>query len=154
MTARTNDSARPLRTRSDDRAAAAQRFIVFFNHHIRDFATQPGRHSENEQAVLALLHTRREATASEIARALQLDRGYLSRILQAFRHDALIAEDAAADRRARFLRLTARGRKHAAAVQRSRRRRLDGLFDRLSAAQARALVSAMRRIELILRARP
>ncbi|HMK80399.1 MAG TPA: hypothetical protein VK438_12160 [Xanthobacteraceae bacterium] len=150
MTARTGDSARAPRARPGDRAASAQQFILFFDRHIRGFAAGSGRHSDAAQAVLLWLDARHQATASEIARALQLDRGYLSRILQAFRRDALIGEDLAADRRARFVRLTARGRRLAAALRRARRRRLDGLFDRLSAAEAQALLAAMRRIELIL----
>jgi DNA-binding MarR family transcriptional regulator len=153
MTARTSASARSSSRRSD-RAASAQRFIHFFDRHIRDVAARAGRHSDTEQAILLWLETRGEATASEIARGLALDRGYLSRILQAFRRNALIAEGAAADRRARFVRLTPRGRKRVAALQRERRRRLGALFDHLSAADAQALVAAMRRIEVLLSARP
>ena len=153
MTARTSASARSSRVPSQDRAASAQRFILFFDRHIRAYRETAGRYSDTEQGILLALAQRRECTASEIARALQLDRGYLSRILQAFRSEALIAEVSGADRRARVLKLTGRGRRLAVALQRAKRRRLGALFDRLSAAEAQALVAAMREIELIL-ARP
>jgi DNA-binding MarR family transcriptional regulator len=150
MTARTSASARSSRVPSQDRAASAQRFILFFDRHIRAYHDTAGRYSDTAQSILLALAARRECTASEIAKALQLDRGYLSRILQAFRLEALIAEAGSADRRARVLRLTARGRRRAAALQRAKRRRLGALFDRLSAAEAQTVIAAMREIELIL----
>jgi DNA-binding MarR family transcriptional regulator len=150
MTARTSASARSSHVPSQDRAASAQRFIVFFDRHIRGLRESHGRHSDTEQSILLALAARRECTASEVARVLQLDRGYLSRILQAFRREALVAETSGADRRARVLKLTARGRRLAAALQRAKRRRFAALFERLSAADAQALITAMREIELIL----
>jgi DNA-binding MarR family transcriptional regulator len=70
------------------------------------------RYTLTQARVVFELGKRKRASASEVAAALGLDLGYLSRIVQGFRAQGLVARTKSADdgRRA-WLTLTARGRK-------------------------------------------
>ena len=69
-----------------------------------------------ESRVIYELGARRQATASELARDLELDPGYLSRIVRRFDKQGLIArKPSASDRRQTELRLTPDGRRTSAA---------------------------------------
>ena len=64
-----------------------------------------------EARVLYELANRKNPTASDLAEALALDRGYLSRILKGFEHRNFLRRTVGSDdRRKSFLALTAKGK--------------------------------------------
>jgi DNA-binding MarR family transcriptional regulator/GNAT superfamily N-acetyltransferase len=101
-----------------------------------------------EARVLYELYSRKDTTASEIAAALDLDQGYLSRLLQQFEKRGLVTRRASKDdARRSHLSLTARGRKTFAPLDlRSQRDAID-LLTKLPEAEQERLVSAMATIE-------
>jgi DNA-binding MarR family transcriptional regulator len=135
-----------------ERVLAAHRFIQFFDAHIRApyLRTEAGPSPSASQQVLLALGSRQEFTATKIAQELRIDRGYLSRILNAFQERAIIAGiNSKTDGRVLQLRLTAKGRKMVESIQRGRDRRLRTIFGGLSVQDTHAVIAAMRRIELI-----
>jgi DNA-binding MarR family transcriptional regulator/N-acetylglutamate synthase-like GNAT family acetyltransferase len=107
--------------------------------------------SLTETRVLYELAHRDRPTASEIARELGLDAGYLSRILLRFEKQRLVARQRSAiDARQSHLQLTAAGRKAFAPLDRGASRQVDAMLDGLSDGRRAQLVGAMRRIEELL----
>jgi DNA-binding MarR family transcriptional regulator/GNAT superfamily N-acetyltransferase len=87
-------------------------------------------------------------TATEIARALDFDPGYLSRILRDFEKRRLIARRiSAADARQSHLTLTGYGRRVFAPLERRTQQQAGVMLGRLSAAEQARLVAAMTTIE-------
>jgi DNA-binding MarR family transcriptional regulator/GNAT superfamily N-acetyltransferase len=101
-----------------------------------------------EARVLYELYSRKDTTASDVATALDLDQGYLSRLLQQFEKRGLVARKTSKDdARRTHLSLTARGRKAFAPLDvRSQRDAVD-LLTGLPEAEQKRLVSAMATIE-------
>jgi DNA-binding MarR family transcriptional regulator/GNAT superfamily N-acetyltransferase len=101
-----------------------------------------------EARVLYELDRRKNATASDIAAALDLDQGYLSRLLQQFEKRGLVTRTASKeDARRSHLSLTARGKKAFAPLDvRSQHDAVD-LLTRLPDAEQQRIVSAMATIE-------
>lgn len=101
-----------------------------------------------EARVLYELDRRKDTTASEIAAALDLDQGYLSRLLQQFEKRGLVTRKASKeDARRSHLSLTARGKKAFAPLDvRSQNDAVDFLAT-LPEAEQKRLVSAMSTIE-------
>src|SRR5712691_9096488 len=96
------------------RVAAVRRFTRFYTHNLGVLAHGwlDSPFSLTEARVLYEIKQRERATASDIARDLGLDAGYLSRILRCFHNSGLIRRDVSPeDRRQSFLSVTARGRK-------------------------------------------
>src|ERR1700742_220110 len=96
-----------------DRVAAVRRFSRFYTRIIG--ALQEGllqsRFTLTEARVLYELAQQSAVTATELGRLLALDAGYLSRILQRFEHEGLIARTPlATDRRQSLVALTQAGR--------------------------------------------
>jgi DNA-binding MarR family transcriptional regulator/N-acetylglutamate synthase-like GNAT family acetyltransferase len=107
-----------------------------------------------EVRVLYELVHREETTASEIGEELELDAGYLSRILRGFEKRGLIGKrPSEADRRRSLLRLTERGREAFAPLNVRSRDDIGTMLGRLSEAEQDGLVEAMRTIEELLDAR-
>ncbi|HEY4216088.1 MAG TPA: helix-turn-helix domain-containing GNAT family N-acetyltransferase [Gemmatimonadaceae bacterium] len=103
--------------------------------------------SLTEVRVLFELAHRSPVTASEIADALGLDRGYLSRTLRAFKAKGFIeTEPAAEDRRQTILRLTAAGRKAFTPLDRAAREEIIRMLQPLDAEPQRRVLAAMRTI--------
>jgi DNA-binding MarR family transcriptional regulator/N-acetylglutamate synthase-like GNAT family acetyltransferase len=104
--------------------------------------------------VLYELAHRDAPTASVLARELQLDAGYLSRILQGFKQQRLVEKrTAGGDGRRSPLSLTARGRQVFAPLDARARDQIRGVLRGLSGAEQDRLVAAMRAIEGLLGAR-
>jgi DNA-binding MarR family transcriptional regulator/GNAT superfamily N-acetyltransferase len=106
--------------------------------------------SLTETRVLYELAHRDAPTASEIGDALGLDRGYLSRTLQAFKRRGLVATTAGDDRRRTHLTLTAAGRKAFAPLERGARKVVVDMLAALSEAEQQRILEAMTTIRAAL----
>ena len=94
-------------------------------------------------------------TATEIARALDFDPGYLSRILRDFEKRRLIARRISAkDARQSHLTLTGYGRRLFAPLERRTQQQAGAMLDKLSASEQARLVAAMATIEGLIERRP
>jgi DNA-binding MarR family transcriptional regulator/N-acetylglutamate synthase-like GNAT family acetyltransferase len=101
--------------------------------------------------VLYELAHRDRTSATDLARQLDLDAGYLSRILTGFlRRGHIDNQPAPRDGRQSELRLTAHGREVFAPLDRGAQEQIGGLLARLSDAEQQRLVEAMRTIERLL----
>ena len=111
--------------------------------------------SLTEARVLYEIRQRGRTTASEIARDLDLDAGYLSRILRRFHKDGLIGKDVSSDDgRQSFLSMTARGRKAFAPLETRSERQVGALLGRLTVPERDRLVAAMQAIETMMGPEP
>jgi DNA-binding MarR family transcriptional regulator/GNAT superfamily N-acetyltransferase len=100
--------------------------------------------SLTEVRVLYELAHREDPTASEIAEALALDPGYLSRTLASFRKRGLVtARPDTDDRRHSRLRLTTAGRRAFAPLDRRARKAVVGLLEPLADVERRRVLDAM-----------
>ena len=137
----------------DGRIAAVRRFSRFYTRTIG--ALQEGLlHSSfplTEARVLYELNQRAGATATELCRDLDLDAGYLSRILHRLERDGLLARSpSATDRRQSLLSLTEAGRAAFAPLDRRSREEVGRLLETLPDAAQETLVESMARIESLL----
>lgn len=108
-----------------------------------------------EARVLYELSRRGQATATEIARELGLDAGYLSRILKRFERRRLIERRVSGDdARQSFLRLTPRGRAAFAPLETKSRDVVRGILKPLTPDARRKLLGNMQSIEAILNGAP
>jgi DNA-binding MarR family transcriptional regulator/GNAT superfamily N-acetyltransferase len=150
----TGDGAmRPI----DQRADVVRHFNRFYTHRIGALgaAHLGSEFSLTEVRVLYELAHGDPTTASGIAAALEIDRGYLSRMLRAFKRRGLIATRRDADdRRHTHLALTAAGRNAFAPLDRKARDEIVRLLAPLSDARQRRVVSAMTTIRGSLEPRP
>lgn len=90
-------------------------------------------------------------TATALGRALELDLGYLSRLLQGLKRRRLVqAVPSAKDGRQSVLSLSPGGRRAYAALDESSRRATDSMLQPLENAHRRRLVSAMAAVERLL----
>ena len=133
--------------------AAVRRFNRFYTQKIgmlrRKLYASPL--SLAEVRVLYELAHREAPTASELAAALDLDAGYLSRILQGFeKKDWLRRRRSTDDARQSHLSLTASGRRAFAPLDRASHDEVAALVAGISEADLGALSEAMNRIESIL----
>jgi DNA-binding MarR family transcriptional regulator/N-acetylglutamate synthase-like GNAT family acetyltransferase len=138
------------------RVAAVRRFNRFYTRAIG--ALQEGllqsRFSLTEARVLYELAQRANVTATELSRDLELDSGYLSRILQRFEHDGLIARTPSdVDRRQSLLSMTESGRGAFAPLDARSREEVGSLLAAMSQPAQASVVAAMGRIETLLGAR-
>jgi len=108
--------------------------------------------SLTEARVIYELAQRPDQTAGEIGAALGLDAGYLSRMLQGFVSDGLVAKKPSPqDRRQHHLALTAKGRAAAAKLAHAADAEAATMLAPLSATDTQRLVAAMTTIERLLR---
>jgi DNA-binding MarR family transcriptional regulator/GNAT superfamily N-acetyltransferase len=139
------------------RIAAVRRFNRFYTQKLG--VLQPAwldsPFSLTEARVLYEIRQRDGATATDIARDLDLDAGYLSRILRRFHRSGLIRRQVSrTDRRQSFLSMTARGAKAFAPLDERAQQQVGALLARLSGAEQEHLVASMRAIETMLAAKP
>ena len=113
------------------------------------------RFSLTESRLLWELAHCEHTTATELAQALDLDAGYLSRLLRGFKERGLIkAIRSSIDARQTHLSISAAGRRAFAPLDRRSQAEVSALLDALSDAQQQELLAAMARIEALLGGRP
>ena len=107
--------------------------------------------SLTEVRVLYELAHRDRPTATELAQALDLDKGYLSRALRRFHRLGLVDSSAhQGDRRRKGLRLTATGARAFAPLDRRARHEIVGMLEPLPATEQQRILRAMRTIRTTL----
>ncbi len=141
----------------DERIAAVRRFNRFYTQQIgvlqESYLESP--FSLAEVRVLYELAHRERLTASELARELGLDAGYLSRILRGFARRGLIdRRPSEEDGRRSLLWLTERGREVFAPLHARSHDEIGAMLSSLPGTEQGRLVEAMGTIEGLLGARP
>jgi DNA-binding MarR family transcriptional regulator/GNAT superfamily N-acetyltransferase len=108
-----------------------------------------------EARVLFELAQRDEVAVTDLRSDLDLDAGYLSRILSAFSADGLVTrEQSKSDARRQLVRLTSQGRQAFAELDRLQAGAIDELLAPLDDGQRHELVTSMGRIRRVLDERP
>jgi DNA-binding MarR family transcriptional regulator/GNAT superfamily N-acetyltransferase len=138
---------------ANDRIARVRRFNRFYTRQLgvlrKTYLGSP--YSLAEARILYEIAKGGAPTATDIARALDLDAGYLSRTLRSFEKSGLIVRKASAsDARQSHLALTARGRKAYAPLEQRSQRATGDMLGRLSGADEARLIAAMATIEELL----
>ncbi len=147
----------PLAPDLEARIAAVRRFSRFYTRQLgllqESLVHTP--YSLTEARVLYELANRAHVTASELAADLDLDHGYLSRILRRFAEQGLLAKKRAADDgRQSVITITAKGRKAFAPLDKGSHDQVAGMLQRLSVAEQQRVVGAMSTVETLLGASP
>jgi len=142
---------------AEDRVAAVRRFNSFYTRQIgvlrKTFLDSP--YSLGEARVLYEIARGNAPTASEIGRSLDLDAGYLSRVLRNFEKRGLIRREASAsDGRQSHLTLSPRGRKNYAPLERRSQRDTGAMLGRLKPEDQLRLMAAMNTIQTLLGGKP
>jgi DNA-binding MarR family transcriptional regulator/GNAT superfamily N-acetyltransferase len=138
---------------AESRVAAVRRFNRFYTRQIgvlrKTFLDSP--YSLGEARVLHEIASGRSPTASEVGRALDLDAGYLSRVLRNFEKRGLIErKTSASDARQSHLALSALGRKTFTPLEQRSQRDMGAMLAKLAAADQARLIAAMDTIETLL----
>jgi len=144
-------------TEAEQRISTVRRFNRFYTKQIgllgEGYLETP--FSLTEARVLYELAHRERPSATELARELALDAGYLSRILRGFERRRLLRRTRSkADGRQSHLSLTARGRAAFAPLDVRSRADIGGRLARLGPGEQRRLVDAMQAIEALLGGAP
>jgi DNA-binding MarR family transcriptional regulator/N-acetylglutamate synthase-like GNAT family acetyltransferase len=137
--------------------AAVRRFNRFYTRQIgvlrKNYLDSP--YSLGEMRVLYELAQNEKLTASDIARTLDLDMGYLSRLLRNFEKRGLInRKTSTVDARQSDLALTARGQKMFAPMEQRSQQYAASMLASLDGPQQDQIVSAMTAIESLLAGTP
>jgi DNA-binding MarR family transcriptional regulator/GNAT superfamily N-acetyltransferase len=135
------------------RIGAVRRFNRFYTRQIgvlrKNYLDSP--YSLGEMRVLYELAHGGAATASDIGRALDLDAGYLSRVLRSFEKRGFISRKTSrADARQSHIALTARGAKVYAPFEKRSQDFVAGMLGKLKPDDQARLVAAMAAIEALL----
>jgi DNA-binding MarR family transcriptional regulator/GNAT superfamily N-acetyltransferase len=138
---------------ADARIAAVRRFNRYYTRHIgvlrKTFLDSP--YSLGEARVLYEIASQDSPTASEIARRLDLDAGYLSRVLRNFERRGLIRRRTSPkDGRQSHLTLTPRGKKTFMPLDARSQRATAAMLEKLKPTGQTRLVAAMATIETLL----
>jgi len=137
----------------EGRIAAVRAYNRFYTRQlgVLDQQVFESPYSLSEARVLYELANRQHLSAKEIGAELDLDPGYLSRIVQKFADDGLISrKPVPADRRQHQLNLTAKGRQAFAKLDRNSHDDVAGMLRPLSESERRRLTGAMATIEHLL----
>jgi DNA-binding MarR family transcriptional regulator/GNAT superfamily N-acetyltransferase len=139
--------------RATDRVGAVRRFNRFYTRQIgllgKGYLDSP--FTLAEVRVLYELAHRESPTAAEVAKALGLDAGYLSRTLLGFRRRGYLARKASEkDARQSHLSLTKKGRAAYAGLEAKSEAGVAAMIKRLSSADQNRLTAAMLTIESLL----
>jgi DNA-binding MarR family transcriptional regulator/GNAT superfamily N-acetyltransferase len=138
---------------SQSQIASVRRFNRFYTREVgvlrKNFLDTPW--SLAEMRVLFEIANGKDVTASDVGKTLDLDAAYLSRMLQKFEKDGLIARTRSkADARVSHLGLSAKGRKQFAAANERQVAQTTGMLGKLKPAERERLVGAMATIEGLL----
>jgi DNA-binding MarR family transcriptional regulator/GNAT superfamily N-acetyltransferase len=138
---------------SPQRTGAVRRFNRFYTRQIgvlrKTYLDSP--YSLGEMRVLYEIAHGDGITASAIGRALDLDAGYLSRVLRNFEKRGLVArKPSSEDARQSHLTLTARGRKAFAPAEKRSQRDVAAMLGKLGGGNQAKLIAAMQTIENLL----
>jgi DNA-binding MarR family transcriptional regulator/GNAT superfamily N-acetyltransferase len=136
-----------------NRIDAIRRFNRFYTRRIGALQAHylGAPYSLPQARVLYELGQRGEASASELGADLDLDPGYLSRLLQGLRRSGLVQGQAsAADARRVQLSLTPRGRKAYQQLDARSKEEVAAMLGKLGAPQQARLVGALRTVESVL----
>ena len=137
---------------SKSQIASVRRFNRFYTREVgalrKNFLDTPW--SLGEMRVLFEIANGAEVTASDIAKALDFDAAYLSRMLARFEKDGLVTRTRSdADGRVSYLGLSAKGRKRFEAANARQLEHTTGMLARLGGAERERLVGAMQAIEAL-----
>src|ERR1700733_3631652 len=138
---------------AENRIASVRRFNRFYTRQIGVLRKTflDSSYSLGEARVLYEIASGHSLTASEIGRALDLDAGYLSRVLRNFEKRGLIERKASAsDARQSHLALSPRGRIAYAPLEARSQRDTGAMLGKLTAADQARLIVAMTTIETLL----
>ena len=143
----------PSAGHDQQRIAAVRHFNRFYTRQLgvlrRNYLDSP--YSLGEMRVLYELAHGGARTASDVGRALDLDAGYLSRVLRNSEKRGLIARKTSDnDARQSLLSLTARGRKTFTPFEKRSQDTVGAMLGRLGAGEQRRMVAAMQTIEGLL----
>jgi DNA-binding MarR family transcriptional regulator/GNAT superfamily N-acetyltransferase len=138
---------------TEQQIAAVRRFNRYYTRQIgvlrKTFLDSP--YSLAEARVLYEIASRPAPTASDIARTLDLDAGYLSRVLRNFERRGLIRKRASAkDGRQSHLTLTPRGKTSFMPLDARSQRDTAAMLGKLAPADQASLIAAMTTIETLL----
>jgi len=138
---------------AQQRIAAVRRFNRFYTRRIgvlrKTYLDSP--YSLGEMRVLYEIAHNEAATAKDIGRALDLDAGYLSRVLRNFEKRGLITRKASEkDARQSHLSLTARGRQAFGPAEKRSQRDVANMLDKLKPGEQSQMMFAMQTIENLL----
>jgi DNA-binding MarR family transcriptional regulator/GNAT superfamily N-acetyltransferase len=138
---------------ADSRIATVRRFNRFYTRQIgvlrKNFLDSP--YSLGEARVFYEFARRRLPTASDVGRALDLDAGYLSRVLRNFEKNGLVERTASPrDARRSYLALSARGKRAYAPLETRSQRDVADMLGKLDVADQARLIAAMNTIETLL----
>jgi DNA-binding MarR family transcriptional regulator/GNAT superfamily N-acetyltransferase len=137
----------------ENRIAAVRRFSRFYTRQLGllQESLVHTRFSLTEARVLYELAHRDRVTASELAADLDLDHGYLSRILRRFGDDGILKKTHAPDdARQSFISITAKGRKAFAPLNKGSHDQVAAMLEKLSAAEQQRVIGAMNTVETLL----
>ena len=137
----------------EERIAAVRRFSRFYTRQLGllQESLVHTRFSLSEARVLYELAHREKVTASELAADLDLDHGYLSRILRRFGDDGLLKKARAPnDARQSVISITAKGRKAFAPLNKGSHDQVAAILERLQPADQQRVVGAMATVESLL----
>ena len=142
-----------MATETDSCVAAVRGFNRFYTRQIgvlrKSYLNSP--FSLTEARVLFEVAHRDNPSASELAKDLDLDPGYLSRLLQRFEEKGLVSrQPSLLDGRQHHLGLTSRGKKAFAPLDRQSHEQAASMIHRLGEPDRDRLVTAMRTIESLL----
>lgn len=140
-----------------DRPSLVRRFNRFYTRrfHLLQKGLLDSPLSLTEARVLFELAHRETPSASELASALDLDPGYLSRILDGFSRKGYVRKQPSdRDRRQQRLSLTAAGRKRFAALDAKSHQEASAMLAQLPEPDQAKLIASMQAIETILEPKP
>jgi DNA-binding MarR family transcriptional regulator/predicted GNAT family acetyltransferase len=139
--------------RAMNRVDAVRRFNRFYTQHVGALHTgfAGSAFPLPEARLVYEIGRRGETSASELGRDLDLDLGYLSRLLQSLRRRGIVqGKPAPNDARTSLLSLTDKGRKSFAMLDQRSREQVTGMLARLPSGRRTQLVGAMQTIETLL----
>jgi DNA-binding MarR family transcriptional regulator/GNAT superfamily N-acetyltransferase len=137
----------------EERVAAVRRFSRFYTRQLGllQESLVHTRFSLTEARVLYELAHHDTVTASELAADLDLDHGYLSRILRRFGDEGLLKKVRAAnDARQSVISITAKGRKAFAPLNKNSHDQVAAMLERLQPVEQQRVIGAMAAVESLL----